>query len=45
MENEGVIKMLRSGIPMVTRRFILDKPFWVVMREKKEHPYFIAHIN
>jgi hypothetical protein len=22
----------------------LDKPFWIVMREKNNHPYFIAHI-
>ena len=36
--------MLRGGIPHIKRRFCLDKPFWIVMREKNNHPYFIAHI-
>lgn len=31
VENEGVIKILRSGIPRIGRRFLLDKPFWIVM--------------
>ena len=36
--------MLRSGIPYVKRHFCLDKPFWIVMREKNNLPYFVAHI-
>lgn len=45
VENEGVVKLLRSGIPHVNRKFIVDKPFWIVMRERENHPYFIGYIS
>lgn len=31
--------------PPKIRRFVLDKPFWIVMRERNEHPYFVAYIS
>jgi hypothetical protein len=27
------------------RRIVLDKPFWVVMRETGKRAYFLAHIS
>lgn len=36
--------MLKSSIPRIKRRFVVDKPFWIVMRERDNHPYFVAHI-
>ena len=44
VENEGVLKLTKSKV-VVNRSFVLDRPFWVVMREKENHPYFIAHIS
>jgi len=41
VENEAVMSMSRS----MPRLFIVDRPFWVVMRQKGCHPYFIAQIN
>jgi len=48
VENEGVIAIV-SGIatkePKI-RRFILNKPFWVVMKRKNnENPYFILGVR
>ncbi len=40
VENEGLVSMSKCR-PKV---FALDKPFWIVMREKLNHPYFIAYI-
>ena len=36
--------MLKSCVPHVKRRFVVDKPFWIIMREKDNHPYLVAHI-
>lgn len=47
VENEAVMIMTRC-MPMVrpnVKRLILDRPFWVVMKQKGAHPYFIAQIN
>lgn len=27
------------------RNFCLNRPFWILMREKNYHPYFVAYIN
>jgi hypothetical protein len=36
----------RSAIrPQEGRYLIVNSPFWVVMRQTKCHPYFIAQIN
>ena len=33
-------------IPMKPQReFIVNKPFWVVMKQKGCHPYFIVQLN
>jgi hypothetical protein len=47
VENEGVIGLLGSvGPGSITRKFILDKPFWIAMKQKNStKPYFITHIN
>ncbi len=48
VENQAVItlkKMAMMPSKEVPKRLILDKPFWVVMRQKGKHPYFITHIN
>ncbi len=48
VENEGVIMMLggmASKEPKI-KRFILDKPFWVVMKRKNsQRPYFILGVK
>lgn len=47
VENEAVIVMIK-GIPMQekVRRFILDAPYWVVMkRADSANPYFILGVN
>jgi hypothetical protein len=46
VENEAVIKMLCKSVSREThKRLIFDKPFWVVMRQKGSHPYFLTQIN
>lgn len=32
VENEGVIKVLNCRMPEINRKFVVDKPFWIVMR-------------
>ena len=47
VENEAAITvgMGRASQPKV-KRFILDKPFWVVMKRKNiQHPYFILGVK
>lgn len=47
VENEAVIVMRLTAIfhPLPAKNLILDKPFWVVMKQKGTRPYFIAQIN
>jgi hypothetical protein len=47
VENEAVIMMTKCAIISIKpkRTFIVDKPFWVVMKQKGCHPYFIVQIN
>jgi hypothetical protein len=51
VEDEGMI-----GVPLAApfafsrkpkiRKFILDKPFWVVMKRKNsQHPYFVVGVK
>jgi len=49
VENEAVIVGMRGGArlkPVNVRRFILDKPFWVVMKRKdSRYPYFLLGVE
>ena len=48
VENEAVILMQNTAAvsDLKPRKFILDKPFWVVMkRTNSENPYFILGVN
>jgi hypothetical protein len=47
VENEAVIEGLATArMPQITRRFIMDKPFWVVMKRKdSQHPYFLLGVK
>lgn len=47
VENEAVITGRGGGgKPQITRRFIMDKPFWVVMKRKdSQHPYFLLGVK
>ncbi len=48
VENEAVIAITRTAmlIRPDTRNFILNKPYWIVMkRADSQHPYFILRIN
>ena len=48
VENEAVIVGGRGGglKPVNARRFILDKPFWVVMKRKdSRYPYFLLGVE
>jgi len=47
VENEAVITSRGAGgKPQITRRFIMDKPFWVVMKRKdSQHPYFLLGVK
>lgn len=48
VENQGVIvarmKCCKKA-DVQPRRFILNRPFWLVMREKDRHPYLVVHIR
>lgn len=47
VENEAVIVMTKSAMmPEKPKKFILDKPYWVVMkRTDSVNPYFILGVN
>ncbi len=50
VENEAVITLLKSAAPSVKeekpRYFILDKPYWIIMkRSNSKNPYFILGVN
>ena len=48
VKNSAKITVLkcRKVCPPQKKYIILDKPFWVIMREKDaNYPYFIAYIN
>ena len=48
VENEAVITGRGGGArkPQITRRFIMDKPFWVVMKRKdSQRPYFLLGVK
>ncbi len=48
VENEAVITLLKSALPQEEkpRHFILDKPYWIIMKSKDStNPYFILGIN
>jgi len=49
VENEAVIGgrgAARRAKPVNVRKFILDKPFWVVMkRQDKQYPYFLLGVE
>lgn len=47
VENEAVIMMTECKMikPPNLRKFIVNRPFWVVMKQKGCHPYFVAQIN
>lgn len=39
--------LLRSAVMPTKpkRKFIMNKPFWIVMKQKDGHPYFMVQIN
>lgn len=44
VENEAAIHM-QSSRPVRARNFLLNKPFWIVMKRRdSRNPYFIVHI-
>jgi hypothetical protein len=46
VENEAFIALAQGARPVESRRFILDKPFWVVMkRQDRPNPYFILGVS
>lgn len=49
VENEASLPSIgipKQGIPAKQKKFILDRPFWVVMKRKNSHnPYFILGVN
>lgn len=45
MENEAVILLTRGGRP-IPKQLILDKPFWLIMKEtNKKQPYLILRVE
>ena len=46
VENEAVIMMNRSmAIFEEPKQFVLDKPFWIVMKEAQKHPYLAVFVR
>ena len=47
VENEGAIRMLKCAVkqPIDKKYIILDKTFWLIMKEGKNHPYLVARIE
>ena len=47
VENEGYAALVTSaGIRPSSKHLILDKPYWIVLKERsKAHPYFMAQIS
>lgn len=47
VENEAVMVMKRCAMiaPEKHRNLVFNKPFWVVMKQKGAHPYFVAQIS
>ena len=46
VENEAVIMLSRMCVLNPNKRsFLLNSPFWVVMRESEKQPYFILHVS
>lgn len=47
VENEAVMVLKRCAMPAKDKHknLIFNKPFWVVMKQKDGHPYFICQIN
>ena len=47
VENIGVIAATKGKIsrPANIKEIILNKPFWVVMRESESAPYFVSYIK
>lgn len=44
LESEGVIVGSTSGT-RAPRRLILDRSFWLVMRERNRHPYLVLRVR
>ena len=44
-ENEGVIVMTRGISMSEPKKIILDKSFWLVMKEQGKEPYLVAYIK
>ncbi len=47
VENEGVIDLVATGVPdEKDRRFVMDKPFWIVMKKANSNmPYFLMQVK
>ena len=46
VENEANMEVDESASEVSEpKSCVLDRPFWVVMREKEKHPYFVAYIT
>ena len=48
VENEALIVAMPTcapGYQIPPKRLLLNRPFWVVMRQKGCHPYFLLQVN
>jgi len=46
VENEAVMVMNRCMMmPQDLKEFVLDKPFWIVMKEVGRHPYLAVFVR
>lgn len=46
VESEALIAPARAALGLKHKRFILDRPFWVIMkRQDRPRPYFILGVN
>ena len=47
VENEAVLMMLKCKVvdKKPKRNFIVNSPFWVVMKQKGCRPYFLLQVN
>ena len=46
VENQGLMMINECAVlNMHPKSLLLNKPFWVVMKEKKKHPYLCIQVN
>lgn len=46
VENEAVVVPYFTGVSLKEKKLVLDKPFWVIMKQtNSEHPYFMLGVK